>query len=275
MADNPVTPTADDPIPVDPTPTPAPEPTPAPPVHNPYLLRSANELGISPEEVASYSPDELQQAVYHRTRALQAFRQVPATSQPTPVTPVPEPEPDLGLSPQEFQELNELNPVLAKALRANAKAAHEAKQVASRQADEFRRQQHQSNLAQQVNDVMTQKHSKTLGVGTAAEAARKNAVLVELARIANQGVITDSTPPEFAVAIAVKNLFGESAAPAPPAPAPRPAPTITARPTSRHGGGEEGDVNTIEDLAALWEKKIRESAVSETASKDKNGSFRP
>lgn len=277
-----VPPTTDDPtpVPVDPTPTPPPEePTPAPQSHNPYLLRQAVELGVSQDEITAYSSDELQQAVYHRTRALQAFRQAqtPVVTTNAPVAPVPPDEPDLGLTPEEQAELQELNPVLAKALRANARAAHEAKRAAAEQTENFRRQQTQGELARQVNAAMDAKHAKALGVGTSAEAARKNAVLVELARIAQQGVITDQTPPEFAVAIAVKNLFGESApaSASPPALRPGLAPTPTARPTSRHGGGEEGDVNTIEDLAAIWEKKFREREVEESASKNKNGSFRP
>lgn len=280
MAEPTVPPTADDPTiaPTEPVETPT-EPTPAPPPepvqHNPYLLRSANDLGISPEEVASYSPDELQQAVYHRTRALQAFRQQQpvVTANTPPVAPVT-PKISLGISEQEEAELRELNPVLAKALRANAEAAARAERAASEQAESIRRQQSQGELARQVKDVMVTKHAKTLGVGTSAEPARMNAVLVELGRLANEGVITNSTPPEFAVAIAVKSLF-DTGSPTPPPPAPRSVPTPTARPTARHGGGEEGDVNTIEDLQDYWAKKFREREVSESSQKDKNGSFRP
>lgn len=260
------------PVPAAEAPTPAPQPT---PTHNRYLVQQAVELGITPDEIGQSTSDELQQAVYHRSRALAAFRQ-PTAAVGVAAPPVPEPEPDLGMTPEELAELQELNPVVAKALKASAKIAHEAKKKAESEAQNFRAHSAQQELERQIGVEMDTKHSAVLGVGTSAEISRKRAVLAELSALANMGVINNQTPPQVAVAMAVKNLFDVSAPAARPAsPPPAPAPTPTARPTNRFGGGEDGDINTIEDLADLWEKTIREKAVSEKASKNANGSFRP
>jgi hypothetical protein len=248
---------------------PAPQPSPAAVSHDPYLVRQALDFGIPREEIAATDSATLQRTLYHMTRqAASLARQSPA---PAVAVNEPEPEPDLGLSPQEMAELQELNPVLVKALRRTAAEAAKAKKLET-ELQQFRQQSVGQDLARRVNAELS-KYGQALGVGTPYEQPRKNAVMNQLALLESQGMIGPNTPPEVAVPMAVNLLFGGvTPAPTPTPASPQPRPTPTARPTNRINA--EDEEQTRESLVDSWSRFLREKAEKEKAA-GKNGEFVP
>ena len=110
--------------------TPEPEqPAPAPArvshKHPPYLVRMALEQGFSEEDISSTSPDTLGDIVHRvqrqmaaqreRDMAQQAATRSPDRTQPPPPPAQQEDDVDLGLSPEEIEELD---PRLVKAMKS-------------------------------------------------------------------------------------------------------------------------------------------------------------
>lgn len=201
---------------------PTPEPTeakpaaPEPKKHPASMVRLAEDLGVSKEEIDSLDTEVLGERVYQMTRNLRAAPQQQATAPPPAKQPEPEEEEiDLELDPEEYDEglikaMKKVSSVATKQIK-ELKAKLEA-------AEAEKAQQYQASLYEQIDNAFV-----SLGMDTvfgkakrhelkpgSAEMVRRQAVLASLQASPIQG-----KSPAEAIAIRAKELFGSAQAPAP------------------------------------------------------------
>jgi hypothetical protein len=257
-------------------PPPAPPIVVAPTAHDPVILSEAiHEFGISPDSAAAMSPAELNRTVILLAKQRAKF----APTQPaTPAAPVP--EPDFSLPADLKAKLAEFDPNLVQAIEHAGKAGVDRARRAEEQLAQVRQQQEGQQFAQRIAGEM----SKLPGLGAGfvtpgtPEHWKREAVFNQLRVLGQSGVINNSTPPEVAVPMAFKMLFGGSTptptlAPTTPA-TPAAAPTPTARPTNRlNPSVDGGDVRA--ELAAIIGSKLDQYEDEDAAKESRNGRMRP
>lgn len=263
------------PAPPEPAVDPAPKSTPEPvsPAHDPWLVHQAKELSISQDEIAAMTPGELQRSVVLLAR--QQARIAQELAKPKPTEPAPPPaEPAWELPAEVKSELAEMNPALLKAIELSQKANEERVKKLEGQLGQVRQQSEGQAFGQRVSAEMSK--IPALGSGPVREGspehAKRAAVLNHLAYLETTGQL-NGVPPEVAIPMAFRTLFGE-AAPAKPTPPGNLSPTTSARPTNRLREGTEG-LSAREALKRLYEEKLQVWDAEEQANSETNGSFRP
>lgn len=245
------------------TPAPAAATPPAQPVHNPYLSRQAQELGVPPDLIAAQTPDQLQQTVYLLTQ--QRMQLLQGSQQTAQSAPVEQPEADFALSPEMRAELADFDPRILKAIETAGRAGVERAKKAEAQLQEVKKHQAQQAHVQQVRTAMDK-----------IPAAHREAVLAKLAGMERAGLLTPDMTPEMAVPLAHKALleaFGINSQPAQPAKPASPSPTPTAKPSNRLGS--QPVLSLRDEILGDYRAKVEAWDAAEEAAASRNGKFVP
>lgn len=261
---------------------PAPEPTaeqvqqpvPAPeqPKHDPWLVHQAKELNVSEAEINQMSPGELQRSVVLLARQQARIAQELAKPKPSEPAPTP-PEPEWDLPPELKTQIEEMNPAILAAIKLANKASDDRAKKLEEKLAQAQAQVQGNAFGQRVSAEMSK--IPALGSGQiregSTEHAKRAAVLNHLAYLEQTGQL-NGVPPEVAIPMAYKTLFGDT--PAPAATPANPSPTPSARPANRLRAPDEG-LSAREALKRIYQEKLDAWDAEEETNSQANGSFRP
>ena len=258
----------------------APEPPKPEPKHSKRLLRMATDLGMAAEEIASLSPDELDDEVYHRTREAAILarenrradtieaRGAPApAASPPPASPAAPENIDLGLDESQY------DPGLLKIMKDQAK---ELKRLQGelqhvRQREVACEQESTEEAIDRVFGELGASYEPVIGKGRGqelradgAEFGRRIAIINEASRLAGPKATRNQVIAK--IGAAAKSLFaGLATAPSPPTTPPvTPATEATpaaileqrrqdwngaglAKPTNREPQEPKGEAKALQD----------------------------
>ncbi len=192
-------------------PEPEPETPVEPPKHSARTVRLAQQLGLSREEIASVTPEQLDEEIYARNLEVLALARANlAAGRATPPAPAPSPpdEFDLGMTPEEEAEWDPRHIKVLKKLSESGKKLKELEAKLQQREQQEAIQQSAARL--DAYDTAFAAREEIFGKGTAFEIDRNGDAFAKRQAVSLMVEADVSNAPESKkIERAIKRLYGD------------------------------------------------------------------